>query len=276
MLRRIFYNRFNSTLYYTMSSILVFCLGCTQHSEVRKDTVGSFIVQKNNLSINKVQVIPWLGMGNDRMNVSRGIRLSFSLPNIEDKDLIDIAKDTGADHWLVRMRRSRANRQEDVGAIQIPLFHQPVNFKKPLGKTTRFELDLVYVAAYIISRFDAKTCPMVNHKKKITSVVVKDQPVLTETFSVSRINRKTYLRKVDSSGFTQHKFNGGQKLFGQYSLEIAFYNSKTKKVVSNYVSYPQHIFVEREKAVSLPKCQPDKSSEGKSTEDLIKEFRFGR
>ncbi len=257
-------------------SLFLLIVSCSKYSEVSKDSVGNFIVKQNDMSLSSAQVIPWLGLKNHQVPVSRGLKLTVSLPQLKDSDLAEMAQSKGADHWLIRVRRNRSSSKEDLGAVSIPLFHRPVNFKKPLGKPRQVEIDIVYMAAYARARFTAKVCPLGGHNLQIAKLQKESMTPLTQTFSVSKLSQVSYHKKVEPISFTSHKLNGGYQLLGDYFVDLAFYDGAKKKVLSNFVTYPYKISVEQEKASKLSDCIPMDSADPESSSDLIKEFKFGR
>ena len=82
-------------------------------------------------------------------------------------------------------------------------------------------------------------------------------------------------RKVELISYSPVTVNGGMELKGDYSIELAFYNQKSKRRLSSFVELEKVVSLDKEEVVAVEGCEnyivPER---GKG--DSIKKFKFGR
>ena len=155
--------------------------------------------------------------------------------------------------WIFKFSRVNRGRKDPVGNIY---YH----FNNISKSTEAFSLNIYYHASSVSERFRGFHCPAFNHRAILKDVDVeysnttKPEDVFVRTVSSEPA-------KVERLSFSPHIFSAGRSLKGDYIVEYALYNSKTKQIYSDWKQAAGHIPVRREEQVSLPSCLGIKEEE---------------
>jgi len=73
-------------------------------------------------------------------------------------------------------------------------------------------------------------------------------------FSINVGHAIPYGEKSQLVEFRPNSFNGGNRLKGNYYIEIAPYNSKEKVINGGFARLPMYVSVKQEEEISIPSC----------------------
>jgi len=238
---------------------------------------NTFYITTEVVSIDEMRVIPWK-VGKYRKDLlSRGIRFSFELPIIEDKDLEQLYNQKGIDAWLIKLNRKQGLHNDTLGYYSMllvspnPRNQSDLRFSSP----KKGSIGINYAASSISMRLDEQPCPALNHRLLIEDYELKKENSPRQQWVVSGADDFYVSAKVTMISYSPITVNGGMELKGDYSLEIAFYNQRQKRRVSPFIPLYKVASVAKETEMAIKGCEnfitPDKEKEG-----VIDKFKFGR
>jgi hypothetical protein len=249
---------------------------CSKRVEVKYEN-GTGYIRSDQGTVSGVRRIDWKVGKYGKDIVSRGFRLSFELPVIEEEGLRVLYEKRNVDAWLIRLRRKQGLRNETMAYFAMNLVSA-----KPSGlNELRFQsprkgsVGIYYAASSISTRLDSLPCPALGHRLYLDEVSLESASRGQQMWVVSAAEETSITAKVDLISYSPLTVNGGMKLKGEYFIDIAFYNSSEKKRMSAFLPVNDKGLVEKESPVTVKGCEnyvvPDKGSG-----DPVKKFRFGR
>lgn len=252
-------------------------MSCSKTADFKYESNTAYI-STSGVAIDEVREIPWKVGKGARDLVSRGMRFSFELPNIEDQALEVLYSKKGIDSWLIKLSRKQGLRTETLGFYSMmlvspdPRDSQNLRFSSP----KKGSIGINYAASSISMRLNELPCPALNHRYIISSLSLKAQSIKPkQNWVVSGADDIKVNRKVELISYSPVTVNGGMELKGDYSIELAFYNQKSKRRLSSFVELEKVVSLDKEEVVAVEGCEnyivPER---GKG--DSIKKFKFGR
>ena len=231
--------------------ILFLISSCTKMHDV-KNANGIDFLENVSSEITNVKAVEWqVGRKKDK-TISRGIRITTTVPRVSDDAKIHLFKKHGIDSWIFKFSRVVRGRKDHVGNIY---YH----FNNISKSTEAFSLNIYYHASAVSERFRAFHCPAFDHRSLLKEVDLKATNVTPENIYVRSLS--TEPAKVERLSFSPHIFSGGRSMLGDFIVEYALYNSKTKQLFSEWKKAYGHIPITREERVSLPSCLGIKEEE---------------
>ncbi len=225
--------------------ILFTLLSCTKYNEVKKGN-GLHYIENMYSKIDQVKEVNWKVGRKKNVDISKGLRLYVSMPNIspDGRELLEMKY--GINSLIYRLNRVRRGASEPLGY-----------FFFRLGNMTRtsknFTLSLYYHAASVSKSFRMFHCPAFNHKFKLENFEINSSrmgdPQDMYVRGVGNIAAKaTRLR------FAPMITSGGLSLKGKYTLDFALYNEKTKNRYSKWQRVDGVLDITKEVTKALPSC----------------------
>lgn len=194
----------------------------------------------------KAKDVEWdVGRKKDK-TISRGFRVSTEVPRISDEAKTHLYEKYGIDSWIFKYSRIVRGRKDLVGNIY---YH----FNNISKSTDDFSLNIYYHASAVSERFRAFHCPAFDHRSKLPDIEIQSTKNITPKNVYVRTTTKEP-SKVERLSFSPHIFSAGRSLIGDFIIEYALYNSKTKQLYSNWARVAGHIKIRSEQNVSLPSC----------------------
>lgn len=226
--------------------LLLFLLtSCNKVYELHKKN-GVHYLKDMNGEIQNLKNIEW-DIGRKReVTISKGIRFTSSIPRISKDSKNILMKKYGVDSWLIKVSRIRRGQV-------MALDHFYIRLENMTRTTKDFTVNLYYHAASVSKRFRLFHCPAFNHRYTLKDFSLEDRS--------SSIKRDLYIRPVRTlpGKATRLRFapiivSGGVSLVGKYIVDLALYNSKTKRVYSSWYPINGVIDITREMASSVASC----------------------
>lgn len=235
----------------------VLILGCTKYSQLEVNKYGNYFFKTDHLQVMDISLIPWkVGLTEKRI-LTKGIIFTLSFPQIKNSDIFTIHEKTGADSWIIRVRRSSPLGSSILGYLYSPFLLPGIPGIEKLRakqiKTTT--LQVLYSAATLPDEVVRAPCPPMNHRKLIDEVFVDPKSTTVTQMTISPDMSSTIEEEVNEFSYQTPTINGGPELAGVYHFEISFYDSKTKRTLGDWFEYPESATVVREIEVSLEECR---------------------
>jgi hypothetical protein len=204
------------------------------------------------MGISHLNEIEWHVGKKKEEKVSQSVTFILDMPRMSEDDFQFLSEKKGIDSWIVRLIVQRRSEKQDLGSLYT-LFEGK---KQTRGVTTggaasSVTLKIYYAAAYASERFRLLKCPAFGHDKKISSMNVAgdNSPIDLVIGQSSPYDERSHLVELAPSAF-----NGGNSLIGEYFLEIAPYNSKTKTLHAPFKRVPQSVVISSENRVNVASC----------------------
>lgn len=225
---------------------LIFMLGaCTKVHEVKKKN-GIYYLSEIESEITQLKHITWeVGLERE-VEISKGIRVSVSVPVISDRTKNILYNKHGIDSWIYRFSRKRKGRSDALGYV---FYH----FNNITRSTKAFTLNIYYHAATVSERFRRFHCPAFEHRAYLPEISLEKK----DTIFKDNIFVKTMPKiksRVDRLGFTPLIFSAGRSMLGDYQVDMALYNTKTKQRFSGWLPVGKEIRVNAERKKEVASC----------------------
>lgn len=254
----------------------LFILSCQKKAEVTTDYQQTSIRWVNG-GIGDARVETWKVGPLKRQTLSMGVRIRIDLPRMKDSDIEMLGEKYNVDSWLVTFSKGSLGRRDRLGAFYLPLF-RAAGRGRGAGGVAQMEsgyIDFFYAAASISARLRSLECPALKHRYKIGNVEVRETANDRSLLVVGPMQEFTYMGKAEKLEFQRNIINGGSTLSGEYEITLAFYNSKTNRVLSNEVVAPQVLVISQEEVENIRGCENAKTPSLEDGDDAIKKFKFG-
>ncbi len=242
-------------------------------------TKNTAYIKTKGVSIDEMRVVPWRVGKFGKDILSRGIRFSFELPQIDNDALELLYEKKKIDAWLIKLERKEGLRTEILGYYSMMLVspdpRNPNNLR--FSSPKKGSIGVNYAASSISMRLSELPCPALNHRLLIDEHDLKSMGPSKQEWVVSGADDYYVPAKVTMISYSPVTVNGGMELKGDYTVEIAFYNQKLKRRLSSFVALVNAASVEKEIEVAVKGCEnyvvPERQREG---EDPVKKFKFSR
>lgn len=228
---------------------------CNRTSKVESGE-GFVKVFPENMDLHKEVIVPWhVGPKKDQ-KLSKGFRVSIRFPKLDLSALDDIINRFNVDSWLIVVKRKNLATSTIVGQVFIPI-SIPGRFSDSKFRRLQMEngfVSIYFAAAAISKRFESFPCPALGHNRLIDSIEVETVGEI-EPFYISVSELQRISGKVVEFGYDSTILNGGQSLQGDYTFEVALYNSESKNIMSNFVQSPDILKVTKERIIDITGCE---------------------
>lgn len=223
--------------------LLIFLLfSCEKYSDYTTDEIGRVTITPIETRVSDAKIISWK---NKSDLISKGIELSLQIPLLRKNDLKDLSSSKKIDAWLLRIFKEQ-DKRELLAQLAIPL-HETIKQLKNLT------IKILYSAA-ITQSPSIIPCPPMNHRQQIGDIQIKTEINKQLIITVNRFERGETTEIVLPLKEDIITVDGGEKLAGTYSLDLALYNMRTKIRYSNIMTYAETVKVKKEQAVFVKGC----------------------
>jgi hypothetical protein len=184
--------------------------------------------------------------------VSKNLTAVLKIPVLDENDLEAIEKNYAVDSWLVKViHKTKHGQRHHLATIFAPFrSRMQKNFSENQTKSIAFSL--TYAAWATSERFRQFQCPAFSHRYRLKDFSVVDSEAVME-FNISSIGKFTESYIVTE--LVPPKITIAQSMVGDFYLEAALFNSKTKTLYSSFQQLPVHLIVREEKVVSVSGCE---------------------
>ena len=244
------------SIYFISVLLLILTFSCTDYAEVKKTSAGAF-VSPNNLEMKQYTIEKWRVGPLRKQLVSKGIRVDLGFPVLDRDDLDNLLVEYGVNAWLIKVRRRSYSVNSVLGYIYIPLVVPGIQKK---SKYRRHQIkqgafSIYYSAAAISKRFENFECPAFEHNRYLDEVEIDSRDISVDRLFTGRQTDEYVAAKVQKFSYSGNILNGGASLVGEYSVQVAMYNSETKRRKSNFVELKEILRIVDEKTRSLSGCE---------------------
>ena len=231
-----------------LSLCLIFLSSCLSTSKITQKK-NSIIIDPKPLAVKKIVPATWKVGKNQRTELHKGFKIEFTLPRISKSDLKEIYQKYKANSLLIDIKKYQSGRWMSVGKMAVPFINRKIGLSKKAWAQVN------YYSAEIRPSHVLYICPPYGHDLIITDFDIKKRKRYESSLNLSVANEKKVGAKVRNFSFNVQSYNGGKNLAGTYKASMAFYNTSSKMLASNYVDFPEHIFIEREKSTQVKGCE---------------------
>jgi hypothetical protein len=173
------------------------------------------------------------------------------LPRIRTEDLEFLTSERGVDAWILRLIAGHGSETQDIGSLYAPFRPRRLSRGMVSGIPKSVTLKVFYAAAFASERFRGFKCPAFGHDRKINGLSVLGED---REFSLSIGQAVPYPEKTQMVELTPSSFNGGNRLTGEYFVEIAAFNSNKKTILSPFTRIPMSVAVRAEDVIRIKSC----------------------
>jgi hypothetical protein len=233
--------------------LLVVASSCSKTHELKKRN-GINYFENVESKIDILKHVEWdVGKKKDKV-VSRGMRLSVSVPRMDSNAKKVLRRKHKIESWIFRYSKTYRGKST-------PLGHVFYHFDNISGNAKSFSVNIYYHASVVSDKFRAFKCPAFNHRKYLPDVEISErQGARPENIFVRTMGRVK--SKVLRLGFKPHIFSIGRDMIGDYTVDFALYDSKSKKRHSIWSKVQGHVVISKERKVTLPSCAGVKEENG--------------
>jgi hypothetical protein len=224
-----------------------------------------------------MRVIKWKVGKYGKDVVSRGFRMSFEIPTMDNSAWQTLFKERGANGWLIRLRRKTGTRNERMGyfAMEMVSPKPGVSDVYRYSSSRKASVGIYYAASSVSTRLDRLPCPAFGHRYLIDSFGVEDNNLGERLWVSSSADSTRVTAKVQLISYSPITINGGMELSGDYFIDLALYNTQSKQRLSSYLEISNFARVKKEVTVPVKGCEgftvPDKGQYNPR-----EKFKFGR
>ncbi|MFL5785750.1 MAG: hypothetical protein ACJ76H_14125 [Bacteriovoracaceae bacterium] len=222
---------------------------CSKNAKLQRETASAHL-EGVTMKIAHLSELKWPAGFREEAVVSQSITFTIDMPKVNQDDLDYLISERDVDSWIIRVMAYRNGEKQDLGSLY-SLFRPKKLSRTSTGAASSVALKIYYAAAYASERWRNSKCPPLGHNKKITEMKVEDTG---EPFDLSIGGAQPYNEKSQLIELTPSSFNAGMSMAGEYSFEIAPYNSQKKMIHAPFKTIPGKIIVAKEESVPVPSC----------------------
>ncbi len=199
---------------------------CNEYAPIQNTPSGIFVTASQLKIDNYVNEI-WRVGPLKRQKVSKGFRLDITFPYLKRSDLDTLLKEYGVNAWLIKIRKRAYSVNTVLGYLYIPLIIPGIQGKSKYRRhqIKQGAISVYYAAAAISKRFENFICPAFDHNKTLDDVEIDDRTISMDRFFAGRQTDTYVAAKVEKFSYSGNTLNGGQSLEGEYTIQVAMYNS---------------------------------------------------
>lgn len=200
----------------------------------------------------------------------------MDFPILKEDQLLAIANQSGANSFLIRVRRSNYNGVEILGLFDVPFRTQTTQGSDSIHELKFTTFAIYYADASLSLRFERMHCPALG-TQKIVSLIEIDNTGSNNSSSIiiDRMEEEIINGRVQEFNFYTTVVNGGKELIGNYHFEFAFYDKLKKKRLSSYFQFPGELKIIAEQDKVIKGCTNFKVP--LRTEDRdVRSIKFGK
>lgn len=225
--------------------LITLIVSCSKVYDVEKKN-GVYFISDIELEFANPREVLWEVGIKREVTISKGLRISSSIPRISDHSKKILRSISGIDSWLIRL--SKKSRDHLV-----PLDHFHINLDNISRNTRNLTINLYYHAAAVSKKFRLFHCPAFKHRSRLGDFDIEERENNTRKYLFVRPVDK-FRGRARKMRFAPMVISSGRELKGIYQLDIALYNSKTKMRYGRWLPAKNGLVIERDKIISVPSC----------------------
>ena len=235
-------------------SFLIF--GCTKHPKLEINKDGNYFFRTDQLHLRDVKLIPWVVGLTHKEVISKGFYFSLSFPQLRNEDIFTLHDKTQANSWIVRVRKSSALGNSILGYFYSPFLLPGIPGMERLRakQIHSITIQVEYTAATISEELGRSPCPAMNHRKLISEILYDPKSDVSLGMTISPELSSILDEPISEFSYKTPTINGGTDLIGVYSFEITFFDSVSKKILGDWLEYPETFTVVKENETILEEC----------------------
>lgn len=247
-------------------SLLFIFSACSDRATIKSKN-GIDFLDKVTLELDKLDEKVWTVGKKRDAEVSMGVNLKISVPQIDDEGVNYLQRKYGIDTWVYKLTKLTRGSRSPIGFFKYDL-------RSISGVNDYVNINIYYHAASVSSDFRRFHCPAFDHRYRLSEFG------LTQNKSPKRnqiyVRRKEVLNaKIEQVSFSPMIFSAGKSLIGNYKIEVALFNSNERRIYSQWFSAENSFVASREVLIDVPSCRgikeennPLPSSRAPRLEDL--------
>lgn len=211
-----------------------------------------------------------------RQLVSKGVVATIDFPELDRENLDKIVQEEGVNSWIIRIRKRAFSVNTTVGHIYIPLVvpGTQADSKYRRHQLKRAAVSLYYPASSVSKRFEYFNCPAFNHDKLVKGIAIEEVSSSIDTLFNSVVDKVYVQAPVVEFNYSGNILNAGESIIGEYEVDLALYNYKTKERLTNFSTLKQIIVVKDESRITINGCQGAQIPPKEEDVDKMKMFKF--
>lgn len=251
-------------IYFILSLFIL--ISCDSRSPI-KSRKGIDFADGVKLELSKLNEVKWVVGKKREAEVSMGLNLKVSVPQIGDEGVEKLKQKYGIDRWVYKVTKYTRGSRNILGFFSYAL-------KSISGVNDYVNINLYYHAASVSGDFRRFHCPAFNHRYRLADFDLVESK--SERRNQIYVRRKEQLNAdISQVSFAPMIFSTGKSMEGTYQIEVAFFNSSDKRLYSAWYGADQNILVKNEALISVASCRgikeednPLPSSRAPRLEDL--------
>lgn len=260
-----------SSLYFLVG-LLLLSSACSRGTKV-VNTAESTTIEIDKSGITEAVDIPWhVGRPDRDAQVSKGMRIEVTFPNLSDSELKMLHEEFGMDSWVVKVNRVQSGNRQLLGYFYVPLIYQKSGGLS-LRSVSSGVIQVLYNDAAPSKRFSEFPCPAFGHNLIIGESTLDTSEEATVTATKGR--KRPLNVKLEKLEFGAIRFNGGKSLQGIYWTELALFDSGKGETLSDFSQLGGKLVINSEKSVAIKGCS-DFAIPKRDEDGGTKDFKFGR
>lgn len=260
---------------FSLLVILLLLTSCSDYAEiVFKEK--NFYLNIDSVKISDFKIEKWHVGPLRRQLVSKGVVALIAFPEIDRDGLDKLVRDYEVNSWIIRIRKRAFSVNTTVGHIYIPLVvpGTQADSKYRRHQLKKAAISLYYPAAAISKRFEYFTCPAFNHDRLVKDIDVENPGGKIDTLFNSVVDKVYMQSPVVEFNYSGNILNAGESITGEYEIDLALYNYKTKERLTNFSTLRQVLVVKDEARVTINGCQGFQIPPNTDDVDKMKMFKF--
>lgn len=258
--------------------ILLFLASCSDYEPVTYNG-NNFFLGVNNFKIVDTTINVWRVGPLRNIEISKGVTATIEFPEFDQENLDKLITDFNVNSWLIRIRKRAYSVNTTLGHIYIPLIIPGTGSDKKYRRNQmkRGAVSLFYAAAAVSKRFENSPCPAFNHDKLIKKAYSESFSPESDQLHSGVMENSYVAALVTEFNYGGNVLNAGESLTGEYEIDVALYNHKTKERITNFVTMKNAIVVSDEARIGIRGCEGYKmpAREDKD-EDKMKYFKWAK
>ncbi len=229
---------------------LLFFVSCTK--KVNFDTKGvTPSLKEVQWEISSTNEGTWAVGETWRDVVTKNLTLVLNIPQIKTSDLDEIEKNYGVDSWLVKINhRNSLGQRQHMSTLLAP-FRSRLKSSFSANQTRSIAFSLTYAAWAMSERFRKFQCPAFYHRARLKDFYIESSDALME-YNISSIGK--FHESYTINELVPPKLIIAQSMVGEFYLEAALFNTKTKTLYSSFQQIPTYLVVKEEKQIDVKGC----------------------
>jgi len=246
--------------------LFIILTACSDRATIKSKN-GIDFLDPVTLELDKLDEKVWTVGKKRDAEVSMGVNLKVSVPQIDDDGVSYLQRKYGIDTWVYKLTKLTRGSRSPIGFFQY-------NLHSISGVNDYVNINIYYHAASVSSDFRRFHCPAFDHRYRLAEFGLTEskEPKRNQIY----VRRKEVLNaRIEKVSFAPMIFSAGKSLTGNYKIEVALFNSNEKRIYSQWFSAQNSFIASREVQVDVPSCRgikeennPLPSSRAPRLEDL--------